>query len=144
MTVDPQLMELIETFGPIFLAAVGSVLSVVFGAFMWIGAYVWRQHKRRMELMARSLGDLAKGIKAADDANRDEHGKVWSAIQGLRAELQLANRNTEGVKAGLLKAEGALDNHRATLYEHIQQLVRMDSKFEAVFRFLDAPRRATD
>jgi hypothetical protein len=48
------------------------------------------------------------------------------------------------VKAGLLKAEGALDNHRATLYEHIQQLVRMDSKFEAVFRFLDAPRRATD
>lgn len=144
MTIDPQTMQLLEVFGPIVLAAVGTVLTGTFGVLVALGKYAWNRHQARMALMATALGDLAKAIKNHEDYASDEHKKIWDAVQGLRAELQLANRNTDNVKTGLLKLEGALENQRATIADYIKVSEKLGGKMEALFRFVDAPRRATD
>lgn len=144
MTLDPQAQEMLVTFGPIVLAAVGTIMTGAFGVLAALGRYAWTSHQRRMVLMADALESLAKSVKHAEDLNREEHGKVWQAIQGLRAELQLANRNTDMVRAGLLKVEGMLESHRGTLYTHIEKLGILDGKLIKLFTFVDAPRRATD
>lgn len=144
MTIDPQTMQLLELFGPVVLAAIGAVLSVVFGGLAALARAAWRVHLRRMEAMASALADLAKAVKTHEDYATAEHKKLWDGVQGLRAELQLANRNTDNIKTGLLKLEGALDNQRATIQDYIKATEKISGKMEAIFRFVDAPRRATD
>lgn len=149
MTIDPQTMQLLEIFGPIALAAVGTVLTAVFGAMIALGKYAWNRHQARMSMMASALGELAKGIQKHEEYASAEHKKIWETIQGLRAELQLANRNTDNVKVGLLKLEGALENQRATIQDYIKVSEKLGGKMEAIFRFVDkyvesVPRRATD
>ena len=94
--------------------------------------------------MADALTALAKGIKDHEDFASEEHKKIWDAVQGLRAELQLANRNTDTVKVGLTRVEVMIESHRATLYQHIEKLGIIDGKLSKLFTFVDAPRRATD
>lgn len=144
MQIDPSVLDLIETFGPIVLAAVGTILTATLGFIAAVAKWAWRQHQRRMLAMAGALEELAKAVKAGQTEAHGEFQRVWNAVQGLRAELQLANKSNETLKAGLFKVEGALESHCATLYQHIERLGRLDSKLEAVFRFIDAPRRATD
>lgn len=144
MNVDPALKDILETFGPILLAAIGAILTSVCGLMAATARFVWKAHTSRMELIAKALQDLAEAIAGQDEKMKTEHKKIWETVQSLRAELVLANRNTEYVSSGLLKMEGALENHRTTIYHHIEKLGKIDSKLDAVFRFLDAPRRATD
>ena len=144
MTLDPQTQELLVTFGPIALTIVGGVMTMTFGVLMALGRYAWSVHQLRMAKMAEALTKLAEGIQQHEEYASGEHKKIWDAVQGLRAELQLANRNTDMAKTGLSKVEGALENHRSTLYQHIEKLGILDGKLSKLFRFVDAPRRATD
>ncbi len=141
MTLTPdQLVRLAETFGPIVLSAVGFLLTMTCGGLAAVARWAWGAHQRRMAAMADALTTLARAV----DGAKSEHTRIWEAIQGLRAELQLANRNTDMVKTGLLKVEGAIENQRATIQDYVRVTEKVSGKLEAVFRFVDSPRRATD
>lgn len=144
MNLDPETKELLLTFGPIALAAVGTILTGTFGVLMALGRYAWSIHQMRMTKIAEALEKLAEGLTKHEDYASTEHKKIWDAVMGLRAELQLSNRNTDTVKVGLLKVEGMLESHRSTLYQHIEKLGIIDGKLSKLFTFVDAPRRATD
>lgn len=137
-------MQLLEVFGPYALGLVGVVITSIFAGLSAIARIAWRQHQRRMELMAEALNNLAKAMRDNEEVIEGEHKKIWDAVQGLRAELQLANRNTDMIKTGLVKVEGALDSHRTMLYQHIEKLGIVDGKLSKLFQFVDAPRRASD
>jgi hypothetical protein len=139
-----HLIELAVTFGPIILAAVGTLLTAVFGVLAAIARWAWKAHQKRMLNMADAVQKLAKAIDQGLDGMVAEHTKIQQSVQGLRAELQMANRNTDTMKNGLLKVEGAMETQRKTIQDYVQATDRLSGKMEAIFRFIDAPQRATD
>lgn len=144
MSLEPQTLQMIEVFGPYVLGAIGIILTTTFGAMSAVLRYAWKLHQKRMEMMAEALTTLAKALSGGEEKVEGEHRKIWESVQGLRAELQMANRNTDTIKTGLLKVEGALENHRTMLYQHIEKLGIVDGKLSKLFQFVDAPKRATD
>lgn len=144
MTITPEEWDILKTFGPYVLSAAGFVLAGIFTAIAAVAKYAWKSHQRRMEMMATALTELAKGIKSTGDMAQDEHKKIWDAIQGLRAELQLSTQRTEHVKAGLLKVEGSMVTQCDRIDRFIAAMTVVNSKLDAVFKVFDAPKRATD
>lgn len=144
MVISPDTVEVIKTLTPVALGFIGVVFTVISGIVGAVGKQLWKLHERRMASVADCLGKLAKAVDDDQERLRGEHSRMWEAIQGLRAELQLSNKNSDTIKSGMLKLEGAIDNQRLTMYQHVERLGKIDSKLEAVFRFIDAPRRGTD
>lgn len=144
MRLTPEEIELLKTLGPIALSTVGLLLSSLLGLLSFLARAAWRSHRKQMALMAKALEELAKSIKHAEDENKAEHAKVWQSIQGLRAELQLSTQRADHIKAGMLKLEGALDKQVDRVDSFLKLMGRIESKLDAVFRVIDAPKRATD
>ena len=145
MTITPQqLVDLAVAYGPIVLSAVGTLLLGCLSGLAAIARWAWKAHQRRMLNMAEAMSRLAEAVETSQKKVETEHKDIWAAIQGLRAELQLANRNTDTMKTGLLKAEGAMEQQRLTIKDYIRATDNLSGKMEAVFRFIDAPPRATD
>lgn len=135
MTID--LMHLLEVFGPPILAAVGAVMSAVMGCAIWIAQKAWGVHTARLEA-------VGSRIVALEDAVADSGEKQRKAIQAMRAELELAKRGAEVLKAGMLSLEGATKAQQATINAYIESMGQMKGKLDAIFRFMDASPRASD
>lgn len=142
--MSPEALTAIQTFWPIAAAFVGGTASLIFSVMTFIARGAWKTHQSRMKAMADALSTFAKNVKAAEEAVEKEHRKIWESLQGMRAELQFSQKSSEDLRSGLLRLEGALENHRTTVYQHVERLGRIDSKLEAIFRFMDAPRRSSD
>ena len=96
------------------------------------------------ENIKKVLAELSEKINFV--RKEDAHGqqKLELAIQGFRAELHLTAQKVDVVKEALLKLEGGLSLQQKTIQDHIEKIARIDSKLDAVFRFIDAKPRATD
>jgi len=138
-----QIMEAINTMGPV-LSLITGIMTIFFGAFSAVLRYAWKLHEGRMTSIANCLTKLTQAVDQDQKSHLEEASKIWQSIQGLRAELHLSSKHADDLKAGILKLEGTIDGQRATLYQHIEKITRLDSKLEAVFRVIDAPRRSTD
>lgn len=143
MSTD-DVLKIVADFAPMVLTIVGSTLAVLISTASALMRMAWNAHKKRIQSLVCSIEALSEAVKNAEDQNEVELKKIWDGMQGLRAEVALASRNSDHLKSGLYKVEGALENHRVTLYQHIERLGKLDSKLDAVFRFIDAPRRATE
>lgn len=143
MTSD-QAIEIAKEFGPLVLSAVGALLALLGSLAATIARSAWRSHRSQMSLMADALKKLAEAIADAEKENKGEHDKVRSTLQNLRAELQLSATKSEYLKAGMLSLEGALKSQVSRLDGYIEKLGQVHSKLDALFKFIDAPRRATD
>lgn len=126
------------------LSGVGALLAAL-GAFICtVVRYGWKLHMRRMSQIAKALEDLAKGILKAEEMAKDEHRKIWDAVQGIRAEIKLSSERTENLKASLLKTEGGIVLQADRLDKFLVSMSVVSLKLDKVFQFIDAPKRATD
>lgn len=132
MTTD-QIIDLIKTFGPTLLAAVGAVATGLGAVAGVLARLAWKAHTERIENIVKALKEVAKAVDDAD-----------TAMGAMQTELKLTARATETLKEGLLRVEGMFEAHRATLCAYIEKLGIIDGKLTKVFEFIDAPRRATD
>lgn len=144
MTIDEQTLDLLKTFGPYLLSAVGFVLTTFLAAFAGLVRHAWKVHLRRTKTIADALEKLAFAVSEAKDLTESEHRKIWDAVQGVRADLQLAAQNAEHLKSGLLKAEGRIDSQCERIDRFLAATTVLSSKIDAIFKVLDAPKRATD
>lgn len=143
MTTD-EIWKLLEVFGPPVLAVVGAVCTLVFSALAGLLRWAWGKHQRRMGLMAEALTELAQAVRSQRESHEAEDQRLWDAVQGVRAEVALAARSSDSHRAGMLSLEGAIKAQTGTLNSYIERMGKMEGKFEAIFRFMDAPRRASD
>lgn len=128
-----EAVELLVAFGPTLLSGIGVILSGVLTAAAAAARIAWKAHEARMSKLSSAILELAGDEK-----------KLWEVVSNMRTELAVHNRALEHVKTGLLKTEGAMDAHQRAMLVHGEKLGRVESKLEAVFRFIDAPVRATD
>lgn len=144
MTIDPQIIALTQALGPPLLAIVGTVLAVILSIMGGLARAAWKAHQGRMDAMATALRTLAEGVSKESAENHGDHKKVWEAVQGLRAELEMNRRSSENIRTGLVEVTGTVKGQQGIIVELIEKLSAVSGKLEAVFRFVDAPRRATD
>lgn len=144
MTIDPQIFALLEALGPPLLAVVGTVLTCVISVVGLLARLAWRAHQLRMQSMAEALKKLAEGVVKDTQENHADHRKVWEAIQALRAESEMARRGTESARSNVIELAGTVKGHQGLIVELVEKLSKISGQLEAIFRFVDAPKRATD
>jgi hypothetical protein len=143
MTSD-QVLQILQEFGPAFLSITASVLTGFLAVLGWLGQLVWKSHTRRMSQLTKCVGELSEALEKHERHTSDGLKVSESTVQGLRAELHLAAQKWDHIRAGLLSCETNIKSQENKITEHIRELAKIDSKLEAVFRFMDAPRRASD
>lgn len=144
MTIDPEIVELLKLLGPPILTVVGVILSAIGTLAAWLLRMAWISHQKRMGDMARALSELTQAIAGDREANEKDHQKVWGAIQGLRAEIEMGRRGSENLRSGFIEINGMVKNQQGVIVTLIEKISAVTAKLEAVFRFVDAPKRATD
>lgn len=142
MTFDAW--QAIELFGPWVLGGIGTALTAAFGLAMAIGRWAWAAHQRRMEAMAGAIDALAKAVTLAKEGGEAEAQRLRDGLQGVRAEVALGQRHTQDALARVLELGGMVKLQQETLEKHARATERISGKLEAIFRFIDAPRRPTD
>lgn len=125
--------ELLNAWLPVFLPAIGGLIALTASGLGFLIRSLWNAHKKETEVIAKGLELLAEQMSITEQS-----------ITSLRAELFLSTQKMDGIKGGLLGLEGEIKAQRATIQTHIEKIVRVETKLEAVFRFIDAPNRVTD
>lgn len=161
MTSD-QLLQIAVAVGPVLLGIAGLVVSSLLAGIGWGLRFMWATHKRQMGQTAAALTKLAQAV----DADRKAHAEEIAAIQaalvaaqkehgrevaGLRetltratVEAALTNRSVQDATSQTLKLAGVVESQQKDLKENNSQLGLVRGQLDAVFRFMDAPKRASD
>jgi len=134
----------VKEWAPVAASIIGAIWSVIFGLFGFLARWAWRKHMERLGVMTDATRELAEKVLSLDENVELEQRRIWENIQALRAELEIHRRSSDTLKESLLRIEGSNENVRSILYNHIEKLGKVDSKLDAVFRFIDAPVRRTD
>jgi len=138
------LLTIAKDYGPIFLSVVGTILLAVLSGIGWMVGYIWKNEKKNIKTIADGFKSLAESFTVLEKQNISEHGKLWDIIQQQRAELGIHIRSNDHLKSTIMNLEGIVKSQQETLFKHVEKITRVDSKLEAIFRHLDAPKRATD
>jgi len=144
MSLDPQLVTLIEAVGPSILAAFGFLLATASTIIGFLLKRAWEANDARLSQISKTLKALADGILEESKANHTDHRRVWEAVQGLRVELEISRRGMEVVKSSIGETNGAVKTQQTEISRLVEKLAVVSTELKAVFRFIDAPRRATD
>ena len=139
-----DLIQLVIELGPALLGIVGSVVAALLAVLGWLGQLVWKSHTRRMSQLTKCVGELSEALEKHERHTLDGLKTSESTVQGLRAELHLSAQKWDHIRVGLMGCEANIKSQENKITEHIRELAKIDSKLEAVFRFVDAPRRASD
>jgi len=139
-----DLLNFLKEYGPTILSAVGSILTAVFSVGLWMLQYGWKKHKRQMSLLSKSIDTLSETFSKLQDHTRVEHGAIKESLMVYRAEMHLLKQSIEPIKGGMLGLEGAINHQSQRVDRYIERMGAMEGKFDAVFRFIDAAKRATD
>lgn len=142
--MTPEVLTFLKEYGPAMASVVGTVLAALVGMIIWLGKVSWAQHEEKVDKALKLLEEMPGRHAHIEASAGAEHKKIWESMQGLRAELHLSSKGNEHIKAGLLNLEGVVKVQQETIHQHIVMLAKLDSKLDAVFRFMDAPRRASD
>lgn len=136
-------IEVSKEYGPV-LSIVGSVMTVVFAIIGFLVKQMWAHHSQKMESLILATQELATNLKEHENSTLTKTYEFESILQGFRAELHLTSTKFENIRGGFLSCEANINAQQKTITEHIRELAKIDSKLDAVFRFIDAKARMTD
>lgn len=142
--MDDSLLQIAKDYGPAALSLVGTGLGAAFGVVGFVVRYAWKQHTARITNLVKVTADLAKSIRDHEKTTEERFKLHEHTIQALRAEMHMAQQKWDHIRVSLLGCEANIKSQQNTITEHIRELAKVDSKFDAIFRFIDAPQRRTD
>lgn len=125
-----SLSDIFVQFGP---AIVAGFFSIVFTMIFFLLKKVWINHDEKIDSMSKTISNLSQ-----------EYDKILIAIQNVRSEMRILYSHDDTIKQGMVRLEGVISSQQQMLYNHIEKISKVDSKLDALFRFIDAPKRATD
>lgn len=142
--MEINLVEFAKDYGPAFLSVIGTVLGLLVSGVSVVVRYAWKQHTVRMTSLLEATKELAERIQIHEENTKNRTQTTEKIVQGLRAELHMVQQKFEHIRVSLMGCEANVKSQQNTITEHIRELAKIDSKLEAVFRFVDAPRRSSD
>jgi chromosome segregation ATPase len=142
--MEINLVEFAKDYGPAFLSIIGTLLGLLVSGVSVVVRYAWKQHTARMTTLLEATKELAERINVHEENTKSRTQTTEKIVQGLRAEIHMVQQKFEHIRVSLMGCEANVKSQQNTITEHIRELAKIDSKLEAVFRFVDAPRRSSD
>jgi hypothetical protein len=143
--MDKQdLIKAMVDMAPTALTIVGAAATSILGLLTFIVKSLWKSHNIRLERLSLSVDRLGQYIKEQEAAIRKENRAIWDSIQELKKDKAVSEKNTENLASHILKLNFTTEEQQKTIQTHIERLIKVDTKLDAVFRFIDTPVRATD
>lgn len=161
-----QILEILKSAAPAALSVIGTVVAALLAVIGWAMRSAWGHYKKQNALQAAEyrlqMGKMAKALHelaAAVAADRKTHGaedaRLRESIVGLRAELAIATNAMRNEVAGVgMRVDNAIKGlagveaicrlQQDKLEKVSEGLSLANGKLVAVFRFIDARKRATD
>lgn len=144
MDIDPTSIDLVRDLAPTLISAVGAILSGLVGIGVFLLKTAWKTNDQRLATISQTLRALSEGIVKESDANHTDHRKLWDSIQGVRVDLEILRRQSEALKTSLMEVSGTTKSQQSTITDLIERLAIVSTELKAVFRYVDASKRATD
>jgi uncharacterized protein YoxC len=142
--MEIDLLQLSKDYGPAALSVVGSLVLAAFGLASTVARWAWKKHEKRMGQMAQAIQNLAKSLEASTKDHHNEHATLWKSVHGLRADLQATTQRIDPVAKELLEVQGSIKTLNQSIMNYAEKMAAVSGKLDAVFRFMDAPKRASD
>lgn len=131
------MVEFLTNNASMIVTVVGAVLSGIATVSVTAIRWAWKTLETRNQQVSDDLEEFIK-------TSRNDSKKVVSAIHTLKAESALIQKQIEFVREATLRLEAGQKQTQDSLYQQVKDVSKMDSKLEALFRFVDAPKRTTD
>lgn len=170
MKIPDELIPLIKIY---ILPAVALILSSLLGFLWWFIKRTWKEYEDKISKHSSSINELMKSISDREKSTneivysirsdlakessrltnamienrekaREEHKELADFAQQLRTELAVYIRNAEYTTKSINSLEGILIETRKDLKTVEKVVDKLDGKVDALFRAVDAPKRATD
>jgi chromosome segregation ATPase len=138
---DQEIVALIKEWAPTVLSAVATMF---FGVLNAMAVYMWRQYKTKNKQLVDAVKKMAEDLQSYREGSAADHQKIADQVKAQRAEMHLMKKDIEPVKAGLLQIEGVLKHQGQRLDDYVKTLGTVEGTLKAIFKFIDAPKRATD
>lgn len=142
--LEIDLTQLAKDYGPAALSLVGSLALAAFGVASGVVRWAWKRHNERMAKMAGAIQAISKSLDTTAKNNHDEHAAMWKSVHGLRADLQTTIQRIDPVSKELLEVQGSIKTLNQTIMNYAERMATVSGKLDAVFRFMDAPKRSSD
>lgn len=142
--LEIDILQVAKDYGPAVLSIVGSIALAAFGVASTVARWAWKKHNERMMRMVSAIQVLAKSLESSSKENHDDHATVWKSIHGLRADLQTTIQRIDPVSKDLLEVQGSIKMLNQTIMNYAERMATVAGKLDAVFRFMDAPKRSSD
>lgn len=124
-----------------FVAAVISAIWAVASVFVAYHLHVDAKEKKDIvELIQRLAGNM-DGMRLSVDAFKESMAKDQRV---LAVELKQVHERSEGSREDLKRLEGRIDYQQNTIHTFTEKIVTVTAQLQAVFRIIDAGKRASD
>lgn len=142
--LELDLAQLAKDYGPAALSLVGSLALAAFGVASGVARWAWGRHNERMAMMAEAIQAISKSLEGTSKSNHDEHATMWKSVHGLRSDLQATIQRIDPVSKDLSEVQGSIKTLNQTIMNYAERMATVSGKLDAVFRFIDAPKRSSD
>lgn len=139
-----QLIQSVVAVGPALLGVVGVLLTGVFALLGWLGGRLWNAHIAKMDELVQSNQALKSYVEQHEKETERRFNLNERTIHHLQADLRLSGERMDNIRMSLVACETSIKGQTAEIKDYTKQIVIIDSKLTAVFREIDARRRATD
>lgn len=140
MTIDPQLVALLETLGPPLLAAVATLMTLLGSLAGLLARAAWRSHQRKMDSIVESVGALASDMKATKNEAHADHTRMRTEIGRLEVDLEKAAQSGKSIENKIFELSGTVKSQQGTIVDVISKLAVVTGKLDAVFSFAQGRR----
>src|SRR3990172_12351132 len=134
--MDGTTLDAIIDYGPAILGVATTLLTAVVSAIGWLLKSMFEDQKQRLIAVGTNIENITKDLRTYQEHNHDEHDNMRETMQGLRAELHMAQQKFDHIRVSLLGCETNLKSQQNTIIDHVRELAKVDSKLDAVFRFI--------
>lgn len=133
MTIDPQVISLLETLGPPALAVVGTVLGIAATLLCGVARVAWNAHTKKIDTIGEAVEALAKGIVETKRQAREDHERMRTELVQVNSELTIAASERKAIDCRIAEIRGATTSQQATIVEMISKLSSVTGRLDAFF-----------
>lgn len=133
-------MHWVNEYGGL-LAAVISAVWAVASVFVAYHLHVDAKEKKDIVELIQRLAANMDGMRLSVDAFKESMAKDQRV---LAVELKQVHERSEGSREDLKRLEGRIDYQQNTIHTFTEKIVTVTAQLQAVFRIIDAGKRASD
>lgn len=134
MTLDPQLVALLQTLGPPLLAIAAAVLTMLGSVVAFLARFAWKTQQGKMDGLAAQITEIATSIATNRARAQVERENVNETIQGLREDVDRALQAGGSVEGRVAELTDTVKKQGCGLSKMMRELGEVTGRLEGMFQ----------